>query len=386
MKKLTTEDFKNRSILKHEGKYTYPNVVYVNNKTKVCITCPIHGDFWQTPNNHLNGAGCYTCAKVTSRCDSSSGLNKFIEQSRTKHGDRYGYSKFIYINSATKGIIICPEHGEFKQAPNNHLRGKGCRKCGINSRADKQRFSVEFIDDKIKEKPLSRISKYRGALIPVLWKCKRTRNSKICGHEWTAKISDIFNNRSNCPKCSGQAPLTNEEVDQRLIENKRKLKRIGDYVNFSTPIEWECGVLTCHNVWKATPSNILSSQQGCPKCNFSKGELRIEKFLIENGIEFIPQKRFKKCKYKKELPFDFYLPNHNICIEFDGQQHSRLESFARVNRTSLEESIKPFSELKKRDKIKTNFCKDNGINLLRISYKQINTIESLLSDFISTFR
>jgi hypothetical protein len=99
-------------------------VIYINNKTKVIITCPIHGDFEQKPNNHLNGKGCQKCGGTT-----LSNTQDFIKNSILKHGDRFTYYKVNYINNKTKVIITCPTHGDFKQDPNSHLLGFGCQKC-----------------------------------------------------------------------------------------------------------------------------------------------------------------------------------------------------------------------------------------------------------------
>ena len=107
----------------HGNKYDYSKVEYVNNRTKVCIICPEHGEFWQTTHNHLAGAGCGQCAKNYSNKD------LFIEKAKKIHGDKYDYSKVEYINNHTKVCIICPVHGEFWQTPNCHLNGQGCPKC-----------------------------------------------------------------------------------------------------------------------------------------------------------------------------------------------------------------------------------------------------------------
>lgn len=118
----TTEEFIEKAKKIHGDKYDYSKVEYVNNKTKVCIICPIHGEFWQTPNNHYK-YGCHKCI----------GMNKtnseFINDAKLVHGDRYDYSKVEYKDSRTKVCIICPKHGEFWQTPKDHLKGNGCPKC-----------------------------------------------------------------------------------------------------------------------------------------------------------------------------------------------------------------------------------------------------------------
>ena len=126
-KKLTKEEFIKKANKVHESKYNYDNVDYVNSRTKVCIICPKHGEFWQTPSSHLRGNGCSKCT-----CNYVPTTEEWIASTRKVHGDKYDYSKVEYINANTKVCIICPEHGEFWQTPTNHLEGKGCPKCNLS--------------------------------------------------------------------------------------------------------------------------------------------------------------------------------------------------------------------------------------------------------------
>ena len=115
--------------------------------------------------------------------------------------------------------------------------------------------------------------------------------------------------------------------------------------------------------------------QGCPICNISKGEYRVINFLEKNNIKYIRQYSFNNCKYIKKLQFDFYLKDYNLLIEFDGKQHFTKKSlFIRT--------IEDFKERQRLDEIKTNYCKENNINLLRIPYTEIDNIESILKDNI----
>ena len=109
----------------HGDKYDYSLVDYVNNRNKVKIICPIHGEFEQIPSNHLKGKGCLYCGG-TSKLDN----NLFIKKAKEIHGDKYDYSLVDYKESCEKINIICSEHGVFEQTPNNHLSKKqGCYKC-----------------------------------------------------------------------------------------------------------------------------------------------------------------------------------------------------------------------------------------------------------------
>lgn len=131
-KKLTQEEFIERSKKKHGDKYDYSKVEYVNMYTKVCIICPIHGEFWQKPLSHLNNGGCKKCGVQQSAKQRSLSVDEFVCKAKQIHGDKYDYSKVLYKGLKHKICIICPEHGEFWQAPDDHLRGKGCKLCGYN--------------------------------------------------------------------------------------------------------------------------------------------------------------------------------------------------------------------------------------------------------------
>ena len=134
-----TKVFISKAIQIHGEKYDYSKVNYVNAKTKVTIICKIHGDFTQTPSNHLSKFNCQKCAKNFK-------LNTiaFIEKAKQIHGDRYDYSKVEYVNTNTQIIILCKEHGKFTQIPDFHINRKcGCPKCSNNVKLD----LLEFIEN-----------------------------------------------------------------------------------------------------------------------------------------------------------------------------------------------------------------------------------------------
>lgn len=147
-KKLTTEDFIRKAKLVHGDKYDYSKVDYKGNKEKVCIICPEHGEFWQSPVNHCskhNKNGCPKCSVKKSHLKLTTGRENFIFKAKTVHGDKYDYSKVEYTNNHTKVCIICPEHGEFWQIPYNHYNLKrGCPRCTGNGAY--KLTTNEFID------------------------------------------------------------------------------------------------------------------------------------------------------------------------------------------------------------------------------------------------
>lgn len=125
----TTQEFIDNASKVHNNKYDYSKSIYTTAKQKVTIICSIHGEFEQTPDAHLRlQQGCPKCKFDKLSKDRTKPLDTFIKQASKIH-NKYDYSKFIYINNKTSGIIICPKHGEFLQSPDNHLHGKGCPKC-----------------------------------------------------------------------------------------------------------------------------------------------------------------------------------------------------------------------------------------------------------------
>lgn len=130
-KRITKEEFIERARKVHGNIYDYSKSEYIDNITKVCIVCPIHGEFYQTPRGHLSGKGCRKCG-IKKRSEArTSNLYEFTRKARIIHGSRYDYSKVKYKRGHEKVCIICPEHGEYFQTPHNHLSGQGCPKCGI---------------------------------------------------------------------------------------------------------------------------------------------------------------------------------------------------------------------------------------------------------------
>ena len=119
----STESFIKEAKKIHGDKYNYSKVEYKGSKDKVCIICPEHGEFWQTPNKHLSGQGCPKCANKNVTTE------EFIQKAKQVHGDIYDYSKVEYIGFKDKVCIICPEHGEFWQTPDHHIQGEGCPYC-----------------------------------------------------------------------------------------------------------------------------------------------------------------------------------------------------------------------------------------------------------------
>lgn len=187
-----------------------------------------------------------------------------------------------------------------------------------------------------------------------------------------------------CPKCAKNAKLT---LDSFL----NKAKNIhGNRYNYDLIKQVKSNLkvkILCNNCKKYFLRKISDhlSGVGCPYCTKSRNEIFINAWLTNNKIDFIPQKKFIDCKDKLPLPFDFYLPKFNTCIEFQGQQHfsSGLAFF--INKLkSKDKAEEAFKRLIKHDKIKKKYCKDKNIKFIEITYKdKKDKIESLLKNIIT---
>lgn len=168
--------------------------------------------------------------------------------------------------------------------------------------------------------------------------------------------------------------MTQEEFIRRAIEahgNKYDYSKV-IYINSYTPVEIICPL---HGPFWQNPSSHISRRHpnGCPVCCESSGERTIRVFLEKHKISFKAQKEFEDCKYKDTLPFDFYLPDFNICIEFQGKQHYDPQEYFGGQKT--------FELVQIRDQIKKEFCKKENINLIEIPYWEkdiIKILENLL--------
>lgn len=127
----------------HKNFYDYSKIEYKNNKTNIEIICPVHGSFFQSPQNHIQQKqGCPKCGIIKCGLSGRGNTNDFVKQSKQIHKSKYDYRKVKYIKNDIKVEIICPKHSSFWQTPNNHLNGQECPKC--KNKISKQ--EIEFLD------------------------------------------------------------------------------------------------------------------------------------------------------------------------------------------------------------------------------------------------
>lgn len=286
-RKLTTEEFIQRSVAVHGNKYGYGSVEYKSSVDKVAIVCPEHGLFWQAAISHIRGRGCPSCYRPPVTTES------YLERAKVVWGDRYDLSGVVYSGSRGKIKVGCEKHGEFYIQADNFLAGHGCPKCGFeNSASAKKPTTEEFI------------------------------------------------------------------IASRAVHgDKYDYSRVV-YVGNKFPVDIICRK---HGVFSQRPNDHLFGK-GCPFCKESHGEQLIAGFLTKNDVPFVREKKFKDCMNHKALPFDFFVPKLNTCIEFQGKQH-----YENVGMFDKEDSLE---ERQLRDQIKRDYCASHGIRLVEIRYDQ----------------
>ena len=172
---LTTSGFVQKASKIHNDKYDYRLSEYKNNHTKVLIVCPEHGEFVQSPADHLQGKGCLLCGKNTIATKLTSSTDEWIVKAKAAHQDRYDYTKTNYIKATIPVTIECPIHGEFEQMPSNHLQGQGCSKCSEFQRIVK---STKTTNEFIEQAKIIHGDKYEYSLVEY---CKaRNKVTIIC--------------------------------------------------------------------------------------------------------------------------------------------------------------------------------------------------------------
>lgn len=195
--KLTKEIFINKANNIHKSFYDYSKVIYINNSSKIVITCPLHGDFNQIPREHLDGSGCFLCSLDKKSVKQRMTLNDFLEKANFKHNYVYDYSMVNFKNSKTKIKIICPIHGVFEQTVTHHLSGYGCKICG-NIKSNKNRMNTNLFIEKANDihNNIYNYSfvNYIDARTPIKIVCKK--------HDVFYQRPNDHLNSHGCPKCN----------------------------------------------------------------------------------------------------------------------------------------------------------------------------------------
>ena len=301
-KKLTLNDFMERSNLVHGvGKYDYTKVLYELSLKKVCIVCPIHGDFFQTPGNHMSGQGCPICSRYLT-------TNEFIEKAKQVHGeDKYDYSSVEYRSTYEKVCIVCPVHGKFYQKPNLHLMNHGCPLCAILKNSNRQKHTTcDFIKRAVSQHGYGKYDYSK-----VYYRDAKTKVCIICStHGEFYQIPDKHLSGHNCPLCSrtskGELAIIKWFI-KRKIEYKHQYFFPDLRSPFGKPLEFDFCIKYIKVLieydgeqhFKPVRFNGISEEQACKLFEKIKYHDSLkDQYCIKNNIPLIriPYKDFKNIQ------------------------------------------------------------------------------------------
>ena len=419
-KYLTTEEFIIKSKKIHGDKYDYSKTEYINPINKICIICPIHGEFYQSPNLHISGSGCPKCVNRLT-------TEEFINNVKEKYGDIYTFEKTKYVSNTDYVTITCKKHGDFKVTPNKLMgSNRTCPKCRKEKRMIKKTNEwLKMCKSKHGDNfdySLITMIKNNMQKLPII--CKKHNHTfyqdiahhlkydlccPLCHKEYISNLmSDDINSfikKSNethkgkydyskvnyinsqtkvciicpehgefyqipsahikgygCPKCAyKKTSLRILKTKEQFINDAQKVH--GNKYDYSKVEYNNCKekvkiICPIHGIFEQTPDSHISGS-GCPQCRESKLEMEIVSFLNNCNIKYERQKKFDWLKYKKNLSLDFFLTDYNIAIECQGEQHDR-EVYFFTGKDTLE-------IIQKRDKLKKELCEQNNIKILYYS-------------------
>lgn len=337
---------------------------YDGSKTKIemfHITCGFK--FLTKPNVFLTGCRCPKC---------SGKVRKDTEYFKREVFDLVGTEYSVggeYIRTHTKVNFKHNTCGhQFTMCPSSFLSGQRCPKCQHgSSKKSTEEFKTEVYD--LVGNEYSVLGEYFKSDIKI-----KMKHSK-CGSTYMVTPS-MFLCGNRCPKCFKNFRKTQDEFENEVrsvLGNDYSV--IGEYKNMATKISIKHNI--CGHIWETVPRDIVGNKTHCPLCNFSKGEKRIQDYLSFNNIDSEPQKKFDDLfgVNKGLLSYDFYIPNINLLIEYQGEQHERFIK-------GMHKDITVFQKQKEHDRRKREYAKSNSMNLLEIWYYDYDNVEEILSNII----
>lgn len=345
----------------------------MKSQTKVAVECDRCGiirhvryvDYireLQRRDNH------YFCQKCIRQINKENKMNIFYD-----YCNKLGYTPVStiedYKNSNSKLSYICPLHGQQTTTLNHVSAGNGCKYCGYNKTSQKQTKDINTVIKTVEDKGSTLLN-------PEDYKTARKSNLMItcsdCGKIYFTNYETIKKSPCHCKECSNnQISISNrmspDEVKRIIDDLGVTVLNIDEYKG----VKEKNLIVVCPICGKSFKQNLALLQSGTIYCNNCKkhsiGEARVEQILLDNDIQYKPQKTFEDLYDERPLLFDFYLPDYNTCIEFDGPQHYRPVF-----------GEKSFQKTIKHDKMKNKYCEDNNIRLIRIPYYEGNHMKDTI--------
>ena len=360
--------------------YDFSRVEYKDRETYIVVVCPVHGEFKIRPRTLLLGEkgqkphGCWKCNNLIPPYEKELTFDTFKRRMHELYGDKYTFVWSDFNNRQSMIRFICKEHGEQRRSVTGLSDGKGCAYCNGKFYPPDWIKNARAVHGEKYEYDESRPPQ-RGADY-IRYKCPV--------HGWQETRYDCHVLQGcGCALCAGvQNKLPAEYRKQRWIERcRKKFNDRFDYSQFEYVDNDTKGTIICrehHCSFITDPWTHLRGSGACPLCSSSKGEALIRTWLENNNVKFDTQYKLPNenmfCK-RQYLLADFYLPDLNLIIEMNGEQHYQpVEHFNTKDWTFEDQQI--------RDDTLRAYCKTHKISLLEIKYDKIDKIPQILAKAI----
>lgn len=298
----------------HGDKFNYDQIGEIkSSKDKVTIICPVHGPFIQEVNSHLQGRGCAKCS------GKKFSLEDYLKKANKIWNNKYDYSKFEWKGISEKVCIICPEHGEFWQLPNNHLKGEcGCIECRGKNKDFK---AIECLDDVV-AKSVEKFGNYFDFSKSV-WKGSREKIEIICpehGSFWCLPYQ-FLKNKYGCPKCNNNLKYTTEEFIELCKKSHPDYKYDYSKVIYTKSTDNITVICPKHGEFYPTASSFLAGKSNCQQCINDSYRLGTEEFIKRAKEIHGEYYDYSKVEYK----------NINSKVTIVCPKHGEFEQYANAH-------------------------------------------------------
>ena len=371
MNKIPESELKR--ITEEKG-FEYVGVEYLSNKHRkpsIQFMCPKHRE------KGVQSKLLANMKKSNGKCNYCNGHKRthsdFVEIMKGVNPNIEFLSEYKNATSSVKcHCLVCGY--EWISIPNRLLRGMGCALCGYKTLSTKKTKTHNTFKKEIDEKFQGKIillSEYTGSHDKVKCQCK------IDDTIWETSATTLLTGKVGCPTCNANATRdrcikSNKQFVSELKVMNPNIEPLEEYCDDHSKIKCRCKI---HGyVWYAIPNKILHRRTGCPKCASYHNEKTLDYILEKWDLKYSVQKKFQDCKDKNMLPFDRYLDDFNVLIEYDGEGH--FQPIPRGN----SDGVASFNITQKHDKIKDEYCKKNKIPLIRIPYWEKENMEYYLFD------
>lgn len=337
--------------------------------------CTVCGDEREVSARMLfEGRGCMVCVASARGKASRKTHEQFVSEVKAINPNIEICSEYKTNNAKIRCRCLKDEY-VWETTPHILIGGSGCPLCGRakNEIASRRRMTHEEYVSAIADKfsNIEVLSQFTSVSDRMDYRCT------VCEYEWNATANTLLNTSIvGCPCCAGKAKVSEEMFIKRMMAINSNVDYVGEFVDMSHHATFQCSL--CQHQWAALPSNILKGR-GCPKCKESRGAKAVAQYLDNHGVTYIREHRFVDCVDLRPLPFDFYLPQLRIAIEYDGAQHFGPVTFGKCD---IDVAIQKFELVQKHDKIKNEYCLNNNIVLIRIPYTDFDEINDILDKYI----